>query len=249
MAGPDVGVPRDSRVGVAVVAALAVTLIVIAAASGSLLSAHPVPWHPSLFQSRPSTSAAEHHDQVLAHDSPSPARHVVTASALPTWVSVVVLGAGLLLFALVLIAAVRRLRRADAGALWRRRPASSDEGAESPVDTEGRAALAASVEAASDSLADEPDPRRAVIGCWVRLERAVAEHGTARTPSETALELAQRVLRSYSVEPDSLSVLFEHYRRARYGDGAITEADRTQARQAVTHLRDAIIANDPMASV
>ena len=45
-----------------------------------------------------------------------------------------------------------------------------------------------------DDLRSEPDPRRAVIAAYARLERALAASGLPRRPAETPEEYVARIL-------------------------------------------------------
>lgn len=99
--------------------------------------------------------------------------------------------------------------------------------------------VAALREAVADGLADltdSTDPRRGVIACWQRLERAAAAAGVARLAAETPGELVTRVLTAAKVDPDTLTGLAETYRRARYGPHAIGEDLRQQAVSALAAL-------------
>jgi Domain of unknown function (DUF4129) len=61
------------------------------------------------------------------------------------------------------------------------------------------------VELLDDTLEDlegEPDPRRAVIAAWARMERGLAAAGLPRHPSEAPFEYAARVLESALVPTD-----------------------------------------------
>lgn len=63
-----------------------------------------------------------------------------------------------------------------------------------------------------DDLRAEPDPRRAVIAAYARLERALAASGAPRLPAEAPLEYLERVLRELQVTPTAarrLTLLFE----------------------------------------
>ena len=55
------------------------------------------------------------------------------------------------------------------------------------------AELAATVDDAFAELDAEPDPRRAVIAAYARMERALAAHGLARHPFEAPLEYLARI--------------------------------------------------------
>jgi len=58
-----------------------------------------------------------------------------------------------------------------------------------------RRAVADAVEESLGSLADEPDPRRAVIAAYARMERALGASGIPRRASEAPLEYMHRALR------------------------------------------------------
>jgi Domain of unknown function (DUF4129) len=81
------------------------------------------------------------------------------------------------------------------------------------------------------------DPRRAVIACWVRLERAAAAAGTPRHPGDTPADLVARLLRIHRVSADVLAGFADVYREARYATHTVDEAMRTQARSALGRLR------------
>ena len=58
---------------------------------------------------------------------------------------------------------------------------------------------AAAVDESLDDLRAEPDPRRAVIAAYARLERVLAAHGLPRKPAEAPLEYLGRMLAELSV--------------------------------------------------
>ena len=55
------------------------------------------------------------------------------------------------------------------------------------------------VDESLDDLRAEPDPRRAVIAAYARLERVLAAHGLPRKPAEAPLEYLGRMLAELSV--------------------------------------------------
>ena len=61
--------------------------------------------------------------------------------------------------------------------------------------------LAAALDESLDDLRAEPDPRRAVIAAYARLERVLASHGLPRKTSEAPLEYLARMLDGLSVSP------------------------------------------------
>jgi len=109
------------------------------------------------------------------------------------------------------------------------------------------------VELLDDTLEDlerEPDPRRAVIGAWARMEAGLAAAGLPRHPSEAPFEYAARVLETALDPADGgapgfpgplrsgsvhrLTGLFE---RAKFSHHDIGQADRDQAIAALRAVR------------
>ena len=102
------------------------------------------------------------------------------------------------------------------------------------------------VELLDDTLEDlerEPDPRRAVIGAWARMEAGLAAAGVPRRPSEAPFEYAGRVLRTAltpaagPLRPDSVHRLTGLFERAKFSHHDIGEADRGQAIAALRAVR------------
>lgn len=131
----------------------------------------------------------------------------------------------------------RRRRRTGARRRWHRlralRPAA---GTRALVPPDG-AELLAAVDAAIATADDDPDPRRAVIACWVRLEQAAAAAGTLRHDSDTAADLVVRLLREHQVSEPVLAALATAYRLARFATHPVDEPTRTRARSALRRLR------------
>jgi Domain of unknown function (DUF4129) len=105
------------------------------------------------------------------------------------------------------------------------------------------------VELLDDTLEDlerDPDPRRAVIAAWARMERGLAAAGLPREPAEAPFEYAARVLDSALVAAPApvggegsaavhrLTGLFE---RAKFSRHHIGPADRDQAVAALRAVR------------
>ena len=78
------------------------------------------------------------------------------------------------------------------------------------------------------------DPRKAVIACWLRLERAAAQAGVPRLDTETPTDLMHRVLAECQVDDRALAELAAAYHRARYAPHEITGDDRETARAALS---------------
>jgi hypothetical protein len=96
----------------------------------------------------------------------------------------------------------------------------------------------AAVEAGLVELSDtDTDPRRAVIACWVRLERAAAAAGTPRLVGDSPTELVTRLLSAHQVSRPTLEGLAEVYREARYATHPVGERSRQDALAALRQIR------------
>jgi Domain of unknown function (DUF4129) len=107
-----------------------------------------------------------------------------------------------------------------------------------------RAALAGSgrqlaelLEVTQADLEAEPDPRRAVIAAWIRMEGGLAHAGLPRHAAEAPLEYVARVLERASVRSDSVRCLADLFERAKFSQHAIDERMRAQAIEAVATIR------------
>jgi hypothetical protein len=83
----------------------------------------------------------------------------------------------------------------------------------------------------------DADPRRAVIACWVRLERAAAEAGVPREPGDTSTDLVSRVLAGQRVSADVLATFAALYREARFASHQVDPSTRDRARAALRQIR------------
>lgn len=113
----------------------------------------------------------------------------------------------------------------------RRRPA--------PADEQGAAEeLEAVLTETLGELEADPDPRRAVIQAYVRMEGVLAAHGHARLPHEAPLEYLARVLRRLEVRPEAAHALTELFERARFSHHEIDVAMRAEAIASLEAVRD-----------
>src|SRR5690606_35692226 len=100
--------------------------------------------------------------------------------------------------------------------------------------------LVALLEATSDEVRyqalSEGDPRNAVVACWVALEDAVHRSGLTPDRSETAAELAWRVLARWDVDPSAVTDLSAAYREARFSRHPVSEVQRTVAVEALERI-------------
>ena len=102
--------------------------------------------------------------------------------------------------------------------------------------------LAALLDATLDDLRAEPDPRRAVIAAYARMERALAAYGLPRHPFEAPLEFLERVSPELAAaQPGGLRLVFEltHlFERAKFSHHAVDEEMKAEAISSLEALRD-----------
>lgn len=103
------------------------------------------------------------------------------------------------------------------------------------------AALAVALdEVLKDSLDDlraEPDPRRAVIRAYARMERTFAAYGVAREEAEAPLEYMARALDRLSVSVYSVRRLTQLFSRAKFSPHEVDAAMKDEAIEALVGLR------------
>jgi Domain of unknown function (DUF4129) len=104
------------------------------------------------------------------------------------------------------------------------------------------AVLAAELEAALDDSLDalraEPDPRRAVIAAYARLERVLAANWLSRAESETPNEYLARILEALEVEQRSVRRLTDLFTEAKFSSHAVDAAMKDEAIEALSTVRD-----------
>jgi hypothetical protein len=89
-----------------------------------------------------------------------------------------------------------------------------------------------------DDLRAEADPRRAVIGAYARLERALAAYGLPRKPAEAPLEYLGRTLAGAEVGPVAVKRLTLLFERARFSQHAVGPEMKDQAIEALETVRE-----------
>jgi hypothetical protein len=89
-----------------------------------------------------------------------------------------------------------------------------------------------------EGLELDPDPRRAVIQAYVRMETVLGAHGHARLPHEAPLEYLARVLRELDVRAEAAHALTELFERARFSHHEIDAAMRAEAVASLEAVRD-----------
>ena len=98
--------------------------------------------------------------------------------------------------------------------------------------------LADVLEETLDGLRAEPDPRRAVIGAYARLERVAAASGLARRPAEAPLEYLARMLAGLEVGSPAVRGLTRLFERAKFSQHAVDEAMKQEAIRALESVQE-----------
>lgn len=122
------------------------------------------------------------------------------------------------------------LGAAVVGVVVARRPHRDPVPLEPSVEDE----LAADLGDAIDDLEAEPDPRRAVVAAYARMEGSLARHGLRRLPSQTPLEYLRRLLAELSGRAEAAARLTALFEEARFSTHSI---DATMKREAIDALR------------
>jgi hypothetical protein len=120
----------------------------------------------------------------------------------------------------------------------RRRRAESE--LEPEPDASVEEVLSAVVREAIHDLRSEPDPRRAVIAAYARMEGVLARHGYPRRAAEAPYEYVERILTDLRVAPDAVAELTHLYELAKFSPHRIGEEMRERAIDAFVAVRDEV---------
>jgi hypothetical protein len=97
--------------------------------------------------------------------------------------------------------------------------------------------MAATISDAIDDLEAEPDPRRAVIAAYARMEAAFGRQGLRRRPSETAIEYLGRILLGLGSRSDAVTRLTGLFEQAKFSRHDIDLSMKTDAIDALRTIR------------
>jgi hypothetical protein len=89
-----------------------------------------------------------------------------------------------------------------------------------------------------DDLRAEPDPRRAIIAAYARMERVLAAHGIPRRESDAPLEYLARILDELEASKHAIRGLTELFEVAKFSDHPIDPVMKERAIRALESLRD-----------
>ncbi len=109
------------------------------------------------------------------------------------------------------------------------------------------AAVVQAVDESLDDLRAEPDPRRAVIAAYARLERVLAAHGLPRKPAEAPMEYLGRMLSELSVSDRAARALTDLFERAKFSQHAVGAEMKDEAIDALQTVRDDLLAAKALA--
>ncbi|MFL5929785.1 MAG: DUF4129 domain-containing protein [Gaiellaceae bacterium] len=104
-------------------------------------------------------------------------------------------------------------------------------------EVEAREALAAILDDTLEDLRAEPDPRKAVIACYSRMERSLASFGLPRRPFEAPEEYLARVLEELQSGSPAARRLTRLFARAKFSEHEIDLSMKEEAIEAVSELR------------
>lgn len=88
-----------------------------------------------------------------------------------------------------------------------------------------------------EELALDPDPRRAVIACYARMERVLAAQGRPRRASEAPFEYLRGLLREVALSPELPGRLTDLYQRAMFSPHEIDSVMRADAVDTLEAIR------------
>ncbi len=124
--------------------------------------------------------------------------------------------------ALAVYAAHRSRRRALGG--------SDDEASPAPT-------LSDVLDDTLDDLRAEPEPRRAVIAAYARLERTLGAFGLPRRPAEAPDEYLRRILVDLEVNSRFAQQLSQLFARAKFSQHSVDQAMKEEAIQLLVSIR------------
>jgi hypothetical protein len=115
---------------------------------------------------------------------------------------------------------------------------------EEPAGTIPAGPLEAAVDESLEDLRAESDPRRAIVRCYARFERAAADSGHARRPWLTPSEFMREVLTRRSLPRAAVPTLTGLFELARFSHHALGPRERDRAVDALHEIRRAMEARD-----
>jgi len=100
--------------------------------------------------------------------------------------------------------------------------------------------LEVAVEESLAALRSDADPRRAIVRCYARFERAASASGVAREPWLTPMEFMREAIVRLPVPGGAVPTLTGLFELARFSDHALGTRDRDRAIEALGAIRSAL---------
>lgn len=144
------------------------------------------------------------------------------------------LAGGVLIAAAAAALAVAALRTPSASAVGDGGDVDEGDG----LDDASAQPVLRALDASLADLGSEPDPRRAVVAAYARMEAVLGSAGLPRRPNETSAEYCRRVLERLGAAAHAAARLTALFERARYSEHPIDDAMRAEAIDAVHQVRD-----------
>ncbi len=104
--------------------------------------------------------------------------------------------------------------------------------------------LEAAVDDSVEDLRAEPDPRRAIVRCYARFERAAAASGVERKPWSTPMEFMREALRRLPLPRTAVPTLTGLFELARFSHHPLGPSERDRALAALDEIRTAMRATE-----
>jgi hypothetical protein len=105
-------------------------------------------------------------------------------------------------------------------------------------ELEARKALETMLDETLDDLHREPDPRKAVIAAYARMEHSLGAYGLPRRPWEAPLEYLARVIAELTGSATAARRLTRLFERAKFSEHSIDAPMKEDAISAVAAVRD-----------
>lgn len=105
-------------------------------------------------------------------------------------------------------------------------------------ELEARKQLETMLEETLDDLRNEPDPRKAVIAAYARMEQSLGAYGLPRRTSEAPLEYLARVIEQLTGGGSAARRLTKLFERAKFSEHRIDARMKEDAIDAVVAVRD-----------
>lgn len=109
-----------------------------------------------------------------------------------------------------------------------------------PTLSSRRGEMAQAVEESIDDIDGDPDPRRAIISAYARMERVLAAHGWARRPSRSPFEYLEESLEQLSVPAAPARSLTELFELAKFSRHRVDTSMKRRAIDALVAVRKAL---------